>query len=110
MYVLVMLDGTNQPFRAPEEFASEADAEELRRKLYPTFPFAIIDLAPEPKADQDEYWTLTQVAEYLGRTTGSASEWLSRNRLLSKRLYDAEAVRAARASEPGQGARTDLRR
>jgi hypothetical protein len=62
-------------------------------------------------------WTIADVAEFLGAaSTGSARKTLSRWGVAAvarqpgragASLYDPEQVRAARASAPGQGARTD---
>lgn len=69
-----------------------------------------------------ELWTADEVAEYLGASTAaSVRRTLSRWGVpavdyvphpTSKRpraLYSADAVRAAKASRPGRGSRTDLR-
>lgn len=65
----------------------------------------------------DELWTITDVAEYLdAASTGSARKTLSRwgVKAVGRQpgragvsLYDPNAVRTARESAPGQGARTD---
>jgi hypothetical protein len=64
-----------------------------------------------------ELWTIDQVTEHLGAaSTGSARKTLSRwgVKAIARQpgragasLYDPEQVRAAQASAPGQGARTD---
>lgn len=66
---------------------------------------------------QTRLWTIADVTEFLGAaSTGSARKTLSRWGVQAvarqpgragASLYDPEQVRAARASAPGQGARTD---
>lgn len=68
-------------------------------------------------ASETKLWTIADVAEFLGAaSTGSARKTLSRWGVAAvarqpgragASLYDPEQVRAARASAPGQGARTD---
>lgn len=68
---------------------------------------------------QTRLWTIADVAEFLGASsTGSARKTLSRWGVTAvarqpgragASLYDPEQVRAARASAPGQGKRTDRR-
>ncbi|GAX57352.1 hypothetical protein [Streptomyces olivochromogenes] len=68
-------------------------------------------------AAEPERWTIAEVASYLGAaSTGSARKTLSRwgVKAVARQpgragasLYDAEQIRAARSSAPGQGARTD---
>lgn len=66
-----------------------------------------------------ELWTIAEVAEHLGIKASSARGTLSRwkVRAADRRiddhgrahaLYDPEEIRAAAASRPGRGARTDL--
>lgn len=71
------------------------------------------------RAQRRELWTIDQVAEHLGTQPGSARGTLSRWGVKAhdyqphpssgrpQARYDAEEVRAAHASRPGQGARTD---
>jgi hypothetical protein len=69
------------------------------------------------RLSQTRLWTIADVAEYLeASSTGSARKTLSRWGVQAvarqpgragASLYDPEQVRAARASAPGQGARTD---
>lgn len=65
-----------------------------------------------------DLWTIEQVAALLGVKPGSARGTLSRWRVRAVRrevddrgrahsLFDPDEVRAAHASRPGQGARTD---
>lgn len=65
-----------------------------------------------------DLWTIDQVAALLGVKPGSARGTLSRWGVRAARrevddsgrahsLFDPDEVRAARASRPGQGARTD---
>ncbi|MFC8987869.1 hypothetical protein [Streptomyces sp. NPDC057115] len=65
-------------------------------------------------------WTIAEVAAHLGVQPGSARGTLSRwgVRAVERRvdahgrvhsLYDPDEVKAARATRPGQGARTDLK-
>jgi hypothetical protein len=68
-----------------------------------------------------ELWTIAEVADHLGVQPGSARGTLSRwgVRAVQRRidehgrahsLYDPDEVRAAHASRPGRGARTDLQK
>lgn len=69
------------------------------------------------KVSKAKLWTIAEVTEFLGASsTGSARKTLSRWGVSAvarqpgragASLYDPEQVRAARASAPGQGARTD---
>ena len=68
-------------------------------------------------APQTRLWTISDVTGFLGASsTGSARKTLSRWGVVAvarqpgragASLYDPEQVRAAQASAPGQGARTD---
>lgn len=66
-----------------------------------------------------ETWNLDQVAEFPGMAPNSADTRLREWRIeavgreasrTGQNLYPADAVRAAKAARPGQGARTDLDR
>lgn len=69
------------------------------------------------RLSEKRLWTIAEVAEHLGAaSTGSARKTLSRWGVTAvarqpgragASLYDPEQVRTARASAPGQGARTD---
>lgn len=74
---------------------------------------------PEDGTPQEELWTTQQVADHLGITRDAARKQLSRwgitavyryaeARNLYGSLFLASLVRAAHASRPGRGARTDL--
>lgn len=65
----------------------------------------------------EERWTIAEVADYLGASsTGSARKTLHRWGVQAvgrqagragQSLYDPDEIRAAKASRPGQGARSD---
>jgi hypothetical protein len=76
--------------------------------------------APEDGTPQEELWTTQQVADHLGITRDAARKQLSRwgitaayrypeARNLYGSLFLASKVRAAHASRPGKGSRTDLK-
>lgn len=103
---------------------------ELRQRIVTAFKEAgwtwvrdlVLVAAPAPEADapQEELWTTQQVADHLGVTRDAARKQLSRwgitaayrypeARNLYGSLFRASQVRAADASRPGRGARTDLK-
>lgn len=57
-----------------------------------------------------EYWTDKEIAEYLGIKIQSVPRWLQRHGLQRELVIEAGEVIAAYLSQPGQGARTDLRK
>jgi hypothetical protein len=103
---------------------------ELRQRIVTAFKEAgwmwVRDLvlvaapAPENGTPQEELWTVQQAADHLGITRDAARKQLSRwgiaaayrypqGRNLYGSLFLASQVRAAHASRPGKGARTDLK-
>jgi hypothetical protein len=59
---------------------------------------------------EGELWDDEAIAEYLGIQVQSVPMWLKRHGLKRSLVVDANDVIAARMSQPGQGARTDLRK
>jgi hypothetical protein len=103
---------------------------ELRQRIVTAFKDAgwtwvrdlVLVAAPAPEDDTpgEELWTAQQVADHLGITRDAARKQLSRwgitaayrypeARNLYGSLFLASQVRAAHASRPGKGARTDLK-
>lgn len=58
---------------------------------------------------EGEFWDDEAIAQYLGIKVQSIPRWLNRHGLQRSLVVDANAVIAARMSQPGQGKRTDLK-